>query len=87
MPNVERKTNNKQITEGEETERQRIQLDFSPEAYKRLLELRTRSEARTNAEVVRNALRLYYWFLEQKENGYTFVLKNGDTVKEVEIML
>ena len=67
-------------------ERNRLQLDFSPEAYSRLLQIREMAEARTNAEVVRNALRVYEWFLEQKkENARLQVVKDG-TVKEIELL-
>lgn len=70
----------------EETTRHRLQLDFSREAYNRLVDLRGRSEARTNAEVVRNALRLFEWFLDQKRNGYKIQLVKDNEVKEVEIV-
>jgi phage terminase large subunit-like protein len=73
--------------EQKESPRHRLQLDFSPEAYSRLLEVRRKSDARTNAEVVRNALRVYEWFLEQKQNKYKLQLVKGDTLKEVEIVL
>ena len=64
--------------------RHRLQLDFSTEAYERLLRIRDRSEATTNAEVVRNALRLYDWFLEQRSKHVRFQIVEDDLVKEVE---
>jgi hypothetical protein len=64
--------------------RHRLQLDFSTEAYERLLRIRDRSEATTNAEVVRNALRLYDWFLEQRSKDIRVQIVEGDLVKEVE---
>lgn len=73
--------------DNKESLRRRLQLDFSPEAYDRLLAVRRKSDARTNAEVVRNALRLYDWFLDQKQNQYRLQLVKGDTLKEVEIVL
>lgn len=71
-----------------EMERHRLQLDFSHEAYERLLMIRELSEARTNAEVVRNALRLYEWFLEQKRKSYKLrlVREDSEEFKEVEII-
>ena len=48
------------------TQRQRVQFDFSPEAYAGLREIRDLAGAKTNAEVVRNALRVYRWFLKHK---------------------
>jgi hypothetical protein len=67
--------------------RQRLQLDFSPEAFARLQDIKDMSDAKTNAEVVRNALRLYEWFLRQRRDDFQFHLVKGDTVKEVELVL
>lgn len=67
--------------------RQRLQLDFSAEAFARLQDIKELSDAKTNAEVVRNALRLYEWFLRQRRDDYQFHLVKGDTVKEVELVL
>ena len=66
--------------------RHRLQLDFSVEAYERLMRIRRRSEAATNAEVVRNALRLYDWFLEQRHRGASFQVVENGTVKEIEFV-
>lgn len=73
-------------TNERKTGRQRLQLDFSPEAFGQLTQLRDKAEAKTNAEVVRNALRLYGWFLEQKKNNYRIQIAKDDTVKEVELI-
>ena len=67
--------------------RQRIQLDFSAEAYERLLEIKERADASSNAEVVRNSLRVYEWFLEQKRNDYRIQLVKDNTVIEVDLLL
>lgn len=45
--------------------KQRVQFDFSPEALKRLEDLKEHTDASTKAEVVRNALKLYEWFVTQ----------------------
>ncbi|HET8852392.1 MAG TPA: hypothetical protein VFN02_07690 [Ktedonobacteraceae bacterium] len=45
--------------------KQRVQFDFTPEALKRLEDLKDRVDASTKAEVLRNALRLYEWFATQ----------------------
>jgi hypothetical protein len=66
---------------------QNFQLDFPPEAVERLLQIKELAEAKTNAEVVRNALRLYEWFLRQKRDNYTFQLVKDSRVTEVEIAL
>ncbi len=73
-------------TTTEVAKRHRLQIDFSPEAHERLMRIRERSEAATNAEVVRNALRLYDWFLEQRARNSRLQLVEGDTVKEIEVL-
>ena len=78
------KTKKESTPDEEGVKRHRVQLDFSAEAYERLIRIRSRSEAATNAEVVRNALRLYDWFLEQRSRDARFqIVDNGD-VKEIE---
>lgn len=66
--------------------RRRVQIDFSPAAYARLDSIRERSEAQSNAETVRNALRLYDWFLRQRDEGYEVRLVKGDEERAVELL-
>jgi hypothetical protein len=87
MATATKKTTKEDSEADAATARQRVQLDFSPEAFARLQEIKDRSEAKTNAEVVRNALRVYDWFLRQREAEYKFHLVKGDLVKEVELVL
>ena len=68
------------------TKRHRLQLDFTAEAFERLMRIRRRSEAATNAEVVRNALRLYDWLLEQRSKGTSFQTVENGTIKEIEFV-
>ena len=67
-------------------ERHRVQLDFSAEAYERLTQIRSKSETRTNAEAVRNALRLYDWFLDLRRRDAKLLISEEGTVKEVEVL-
>lgn len=71
----------------EEPARHRLQIELSPEAYQRLLEIRSKSDAASNTELVRNALRLYEWFQEIKGENYRIQLVKDDVIREVEIML
>jgi hypothetical protein len=66
--------------------RRRVQIDFSRTAYSRLDSIRERSEAQSNAETVRNALRLYDWFLRQRDEGYEVRLVKGDEERAVELL-
>ncbi len=70
-----------------DVERKRVQLDFSSEAYSRLKEIKDLSEAKNLGEVVRNALRVYGWFLEQRRGNFTIQLVKDGRVKEVELIL
>lgn len=61
-----------------------MQLDFSEVAHAKLEDIRERSGVKTNAELLRNALRLFDWYLEQRERDWQIQVTNGKVVKEVE---
>ena len=67
--------------------RLRLQLDFSPQEHERLQEIRKKADGKTTAEVVRNALRIYEWYLDAKARGARFRVVEGDVTKEVELLL
>ena len=56
--------------------KQRIQFDFTPEALKRLEDLKEQVEASTKAEVIRNALKLYEWFVTEVDPEYILEVKD-----------
>ena len=58
--------------------KQRVQFDFSPEALKRLEDIRERSDAATKAEVIRNSLKLYEWFITQVDPEYVIDVRDKD---------
>ena len=67
--------------------RKRIQLDFSPEGYNKLLSIARKSgEHRTYVDVVRSALGFYDWFLSKKSEGYKFSIEKDGERKEVEFV-
>ena len=57
--------------------KERVQLDFSTEALERLDELKEKTGASTRAEVVRQALRLYEWFVNETEPNSTIRITNS----------
>ncbi len=66
----------------------RIQFQFSPEAYARLQALQKRVDASSYAELVRNALRIYEWILDQEDEGNSFALvKDDEVVKQIKFVL
>jgi Ribbon-helix-helix protein, copG family len=54
--------------------KERVQLDFSPQALERLDELKERTGAATRAETIRQALRLYDWFVRETTDPNTRVI-------------
>lgn len=68
------------------TPRQRVQIDFSADAFARLDEVRMLAEAKTNAEVIRNAIRVFEWFLKQQKAGFRIHLVKDGQAKDVELL-
>jgi metal-responsive CopG/Arc/MetJ family transcriptional regulator len=58
--------------------KQRVQFDFSQEALKRLDEMQERLGAPTKAEVVRNALKLYEWLINEIDPSSTIVIQDKE---------
>jgi hypothetical protein len=73
-------------TAGDSSKTQRVQIEFSPEAATRLREIKQLADATSNADVLRNALRFYDWFLRQQQEGWKLQLRRGDAIREVEIV-
>lgn len=71
----------------EEITNHQLQLNFSPEAYERLQEIFDKAGVKSIAEVIRNALRLYEWFLEQKQKGAKIQIVEDKLIREIEILL
>jgi metal-responsive CopG/Arc/MetJ family transcriptional regulator len=67
-------------------EKYRIQFDLSAEALQSLDEIKEKAKAGTRAETVRNALRLYAWYLSKKAEGYQLLLRKDKDLKEIEII-
>jgi ribbon-helix-helix CopG family protein len=63
-----------------ETGKVRVQFDFSPNALKRLDDLKERSGATSRAETIRDALSLYEWFIKEVGEDDTVRVfdSNGD---------
>ena len=64
----------------------RVQLDLPERSMARLQDLRTKTEATSYAEVVKNALRLYEAVIEEAEAGNQFLVREpGGATKEYKI--
>jgi len=61
-----------------------LQFQFSNETYKRLKDVKAKSDAITFAELVRNALRIYEHLLDERAQGNKImVAQNDQLVKEL----
>lgn len=58
--------------------RLRVQLDFSEDAFDRLEDLRKETDAISKADVIRNALRVYEWLAEQSRAGRFIAVQDED---------
>ena len=79
------RTTTETVTDG--SERHRLQFEFSRDAYERLNRMKDEAHAASYAELVRNALRLYEWFIQQQNAGYEIgLIKDDKVVKEVKFV-
>ena len=67
-------------------DRKRVNFEFPLATYQRLEQMKTRTAAASLAEVVRNALRLYEWFLTKRDEGYELALVKDQEVQRVEVL-
>ena len=67
--------------------RPRVQVDFTQESYQRLQHIREMAQLKTNVDTIRNALRLYAWYLEKRGEDFHLLLAKDNVVKEVELLL
>lgn len=76
------------ITEERRGETKRIQFEFSAEALQRLNKMRDQTDAASYAELVRDALRVYEWVIDQQRAGNDIgVVKDDILVKTVRFIL
>lgn len=59
-------------------EKERVQLDFAPEALQRLDLLKEETGASTRAETIRQALRLYDWFIHETQPDSTIQITDRE---------
>lgn len=56
----------------------RVQLEMPPKAYERLVNLKVETEASNYAEVLRNALVLYEFFVQKTNEDAKFFIEGRD---------
>jgi hypothetical protein len=56
----------------------RVQMDLSPSSFERLNRLKEMVEAKTYTEVMKDALRLYEWIVQEESDGSDFLVRTKD---------
>jgi hypothetical protein len=62
----------------------RVQIDFSESAYDQLLKLKEDAGAESVSSLIRDALGLYDWYLQEKAKGAELLVRKGDEVEKIE---
>lgn len=62
--------------------RKRVQFEFAPDSFERLQRIKDTTGAPTYADVIRNAMRLYEWFITQQHAGYEIGLIKEDKLEK-----
>ena len=70
-----------------DTKRTRVQFDFSEDALHRLEALQQETGAKTKAEVVRSALKVYEWLYKEFANTQEITIRSGDREITIPIRL
>lgn len=70
------KTSEEADKKADKSSYKKIQFEFSPEAMRRLSDLKTQVDASTWAEVVRNALKVYEWMVNEVHPEYTLEIQD-----------
>jgi hypothetical protein len=72
-----------------EDKRIRLQLDFTEDGLSRIEKLRSELNAKSNADVVRTAVRLLEWFIAHDKAGNKLFVVDPDnnTQRQVELII
>ena len=66
----------------------RVQLELPDQSFKRLKQLRIKTEAASYAEVMRNALRLYEAMIEEVEQGNSvYIERDGGGTTPIKLIV
>ncbi len=69
---------NERVEDKAKVHKNRVQFDLAPRSMERLNALKTKTEAASYAEVVKNAFRLYEALIEETESGKQFLVRDRD---------
>lgn len=60
------------------SKQKRVQFDFSVEAWKRLSDLKEQADASTKAELIRKALKIYEWLVNESNQDHIIEVQDQD---------
>lgn len=67
----------------------KIQLEFSDDIYDRLVILKEKFEKPSIASIIKDSLKLYFWYVEQEAQGFkVYSIKKGkgtDIIKDIKL--
>jgi len=69
----------------DERQTRRVQLEMTMKAWDRLNKIKDTTEASSYADVIKEALRLYEFMIQEDDKGGEFVIRRGD--KETAVKL
>ena len=61
----------------------RLQIDFSEKAYKELESIQERLDAGSKSEVMRNALGVLRWIIDESDRGNRILVEKSDGPREI----
>ena len=61
----------------------RLQIDFSEKAYKELESIQERLDATSKSEVIRNALGVLRWIIDESDRGNRILVEKPDGPREI----
>lgn len=61
----------------------RLQIDFSEKAYKELESIQERLDAGSKSEVIRNALGVLRWIIDESDRGHRILVEKPDGPREI----
>ncbi len=64
-------------------EKKRLQLDFSDSAYQELEEMQNRLNAPSKSEVIRNALGILRWVVDEVDKDHRILVEKPEGTREI----
>lgn len=67
----------------------KIQIEFADDVYDKLVMLKEKYEKQSIASIIKDSLKLYFWYMEQEAQGFkVYSIKKGkgaDIIKDIKL--